>query len=85
LETYLCCGVIFGWPNLKKIFIEENVFCIESTFQLQSNETSIDITATVSSGQTVSTTIAPTTMTNLQNETLGLVLSNKKYKKSKYQ
>ena len=74
METYLCCGVIFGWPNLKKIFIEENVFCIESALELQSNETSIDITATVSSSQTVSTTIAPTTMTNLQNETLGLVL-----------
>merc|ERR1719427_1796236 len=26
METYFCCGVIFGWPNLKKIFIEEGFF-----------------------------------------------------------
>lgn len=79
LETYLCCGVIFGWPNLKKIFIEENVFCIDDTAALsllQSNETSIDITATVSSAETISTTIETTTMTSLQNETLGMVPKN---------
>ena len=26
LETFLCCGILFGWPNLVKIFKEENFF-----------------------------------------------------------
>merc|ERR1712235_86798 len=59
LETYLCCGVIFGWPNLKKIFIQENVFCTDVI--PVSNETSFDITATVVADN-VSTTIPPTTL-----------------------
>ena len=68
LETYLCCGVIFGWPNLQKIFIEENIFCSDVT--PAQNETSLDITATVSSSENVSTTISPTTV---EVVTLGFV------------
>ena len=60
--------MIFGWPNLQKIFIEENIFCSDVT--PAQNETSLDITATVSSSENVSTTISPTT---LEVVTLGLV------------
>lgn len=70
LETYFVCGVVFGWPNLKKIFIEENIFCNGSELELHSNETSLDITARVYSAQNLSTTIAPTTILNSQNESL---------------
>ena len=73
LETYLCCGVIFGWPNLKKIFIQENVFCTDVI--PVSNETSFDITATVVADN-VSTTIPPTT---LPDESLGLVPKDKPF------
>jgi LAT3 family solute carrier family 43 protein 3 len=31
LETFLCCGVLFGWPNLVKIYKNQNFFqCDES-------------------------------------------------------
>jgi len=26
LETFLCCGTIFGWANLVKIFYEEGFY-----------------------------------------------------------
>lgn len=37
LETYLVCGVIFGWPNLKKIFIEKEFFCQDFSCVPKSN------------------------------------------------
>ena len=30
LEIFLCCGTIFGWPNLLKILKEEEFYIIKS-------------------------------------------------------
>ena len=27
VELYFCCGMIFGWPNVVKVFLTENFFC----------------------------------------------------------
>ena len=27
IELYFCCGMIFGWPNLVKVFSDEHFFC----------------------------------------------------------
>ena len=58
---------------MKKIFIQENVFCTDVI--PVSNETSFDITATVVADN-VSTTIPPTT---LPDESLGLVPKGKPF------
>jgi len=39
LEFYFCTAIFFGWPNLSKIFYEENFFGCANATSKESTET----------------------------------------------